>query len=210
MLYQGVELYLDQPFGQTPGGLANDQAHGVIDPTTGLRTVIDEADLPAEERSHDWFSFNLGDVYKLRAFFQARGGRLKPFWMPSWRRDLELSVGAASGSSTITIRACHYTSLMWPSNGARRHLYLKNPAPGGTSLVRHVTAAVDNGDGTETLTLVGPAGETTLGIAVATSWAVMFLRYVRFAEDRLRFEWPARFIARATISVRELPLEVPL
>lgn len=179
----------------------------VMDAQTGPRTVTPPTRVPAKSRSIEFLSFDdLGQVYELRKHLMTCQGRLKPFWTPSWQRDLVLAQSSGSGVGTITIKECGYATRVWPSGTARRHLALRGRT--GTLLLRRVTAAVSNGNGTETLTLIGPAGEATLGVAVSIDWLVMFARYVRLSEDEIFIEWTGK-AARCELPITDLVEETP-
>jgi hypothetical protein len=179
----------------------------VMDAQTGPRTVTAPTSVPAKSRSIEVLALDLGKIYELRQHLMACQGKLKPFWVPSWQRDLVLAASSGSGVGTITIKECGYATRIWPSGAARRHLAIRKPG-GSVMLLRRVTAAVSNGNGTETLTLVGPAGETTLGVAVAIDWLVMFIRYVRLDEDEIFIEWTGK-AARCELPITDLVEETP-
>ena len=136
----------------------------------------------------------------LQDFFDAQKGSHRGFWMPTWQADLER---VASGGNLLQVRAIGYTAGLFPLV-SRRHLALMSTgadrAPDASNLVhRTVTAAVDNGDGTETLTLDGGAGNPTLS---------SFMLYSRIDGDTLAVEWENPLLARCAFPLKELAAEV--
>lgn len=207
MDYLGTPVFLEQPNRQLSVQEPQQLEAVVMDARTGVRTVEPRSPVPTKSRQMEMLAMDLGEAYVLRAFLHARVGRQKAFWSPTWQRDLVLAAAALSGAGDIVVRECGYATRLWPSSPARRHLLLLPPA-GGAPLTRRVFAAVSNGDGTETLTLIGPAGETTHGVAIATTWLVCFLLLRRLDDDQVLFRWRGG-AAVVPLPFRELPAEVP-
>lgn len=87
-------------------------------------------------------------------WLEARQGRQNPVWVPSRDNDLEL-VAKLSATTIKTIGYADYNL-----HYGRRHIQLAYSD--GTVANRKITAIVDNGDGTETLTVASlPAGTIT-------------------------------------------------
>lgn len=204
-LYLGAEILTIAPNrqGPTPQGQKLDPI--VHDPVTRPPTVQTPNTQPSAGRSVEFLTMDLGRVADLRTFLAARKGRQKPFWLPSWQKDLVIAAAAGAGVGTLVIRECGYATRIWPAGAARRHVLLRSPA--GVIVPRRVSLAVSNGDGTETLTLIGPAGETTHGVAIDTTWLAMLMRFMRLDDDNVAFEWDGP-VARLEIPVRELTAEV--
>lgn len=105
--------------------------------------------LPTADRA-DWFrtvAINSGDQLawqRFKRFMSAVHGRQGKFWLPTWRADLEYVSHAAD---ELTIDADNFT-MWWPSQ--RQHVQIEQ---GSTITYVEITEAVDNGDGTRTLTL---------------------------------------------------------
>ncbi len=134
------------------------------------------------------------DAAAVTAWFHARRGRLKPFWMPTFEQDLAVVSGL--GTTSIIVEERGYTE--WMTARARRQLAFCEPD--GTVTALEVTGAADNGNGTETLSLSGTA---PLGTSL-----VSFLLYGRLASDVLRIEWYNSEQASCEIGLVELPEEV--
>jgi hypothetical protein len=176
----------------------------VGDETLGIRTVYVGDAAPAASRSIELSCTSRALAYQVLGFVYERLGRVVPFWMPSWYQDLEMSVDGASGNQFIRVLEVGYAARMFSGTGARRHIRLRHPD--GTKIDRKVTSAVNNGDGTETLSL-----DATLGQAVPRSlWVPLFLRLGRLNDDAVEFEWLNGSTARVSMSVREIPTEAPL
>lgn len=152
-------------------------------------------DTPIGGRVYELWLDSRAVVSDLIDWFHARRGRLKPFWMPTFQQDFDIVSGL--GTASLTVKSSGYTTYM--TDSSRRQLAFCEP--NGTITHREVTSVVNNGNGTETLTLDGtaPAGTSK----------VSFLLYGRLESDTLRIEWDNSVTAQCTISFIELPNEVP-
>lgn len=164
---------------------------------------------------HDlvWASQTRAELATLLAFLEGLGGPLTAFWLPTERQDF--TVTAASGADW-TVTACDYTALVapvWAALGASDHTI--GVFPNGSYFVRRVTGAVDNGDGTETLTHgstvasdgslpASPTAQTT-----AAGLAAGLLRVARLTEEPVAttFDGPLAITRARAV---ELPRETPV
>lgn len=90
-------------------------------------------------------------ISEFYGWMDARQGKQNPVWVVS--QDNDLNVLSRTGSpGTITITKIGYASR-YNVHSARRDLAILKPD--GSYIFKRITAAVDNGDGTETLTLDG-------------------------------------------------------
>lgn len=96
-------------------------------------------------------------------WMDARQGKTNPVWVVSEDNDLHVT---ARDAGSITIDYIGYTSL-YNTHSARRHLAFKKTD--GSVVYKMITAAVDNADGTETLSVSNPP-------ALATIAKVSFLK----------------------------------
>jgi hypothetical protein len=173
-----------------------------LDPGPGERLTDAHDVAPATGRPFQWKNYNRAQTAELLFFIDDTQGRAQPFWMPSYQRDLVLTANAAAGATAITVQAIGYTTRLFPVGNYRKHLCFM--APNQTLSFAQVHASVDNGNGTETLTLEDPLAEDV----VAGVTMVSFLRYVRLEDDELTIEFEGTQLSTCQFSVRELPLEV--
>lgn len=141
-------------------------------------------------------------IAALDTWFDSVKGRFTSFWMPTYVADLKLTADVGSSDTTITISAMGYTARYFP-NEPRRHLAFISAD--GTITARRVTASVDNGDGTETLTIA-----SSLGSAFPRSAGLLsFLLLLRLADDEITVTRSAAAFGECVLSCLELPAEVP-
>jgi hypothetical protein len=175
----------------------------VMDPETGPITVDDKGGTPIVSHDLPWWFDSHSKITALRAFILARYGMLKPFWNPTWDADLVLAEAATSGSSVINIQSMDYTRFFFP-DPARRYLALLSRAGAANRYVT-VTGAIDNGDGTESLTL---SAALTSDIPVDTTM-ISFLAFCRLSSDDTEIDWGNTEFAECPLGIQELPRELP-
>lgn len=203
--YQSFDV-LEEEIDARDGGPEDSQEQriGIVRSPVGFTTDGFSEDFPRLIRPYRWTCQTRAEVSALKAFLDARKGRAVPFWILTWERDFQLSTFPGLGLAW-TIKWIGYTANLFPGSGARRHVYVWHPTQG--TRYAHVLSAVDNGDGTETLTLEATTG---LNIQNDSFFKVGFLRFVRLADDVNQLEWQARNYASMEFRVIELPKEAPL
>lgn len=125
-------------------------------------------------------------------------GACEPFWLPSYRRDFVPldTVGDADVSFDIVDRG--YTDLEFPDPNRNSIVVVR--ADGGLTK-RQIIDAVNNEDGTETLTMNASLGfEFTQGRANG----ICYLMYCRLTDDLVQMDWWTHDIASVTLSITEV------
>jgi hypothetical protein len=95
-------------------------------------------------------------ISEFYGWVDARQGKINPVWVVSEDNDLTVVSQAAD---SITISYIGFASL-YGVHSARRHIAIKKTD--GTTIYRRITAAVNNGDGTETLSIPSPPSFATI------------------------------------------------
>lgn len=173
-----------------------------LDAGTGLVTVKDKGGSPVIAHELPWWVTPHSAVTALRGFMFRRLGQLVPFWCPTFDQDLVLALDGLIGHPQLTIEFVNYSRFFFPS-ASRRFLALIGTD--GSKQYVQVTAASDNGNGTESLTL---AANLTANVPAASTM-VSFLTFSRLATDDIEIDWMHRNLAQAAVSIQELPREVP-
>lgn len=169
---------------------------------TGRRLWEDAGEQPMPVRSFSWFADGRPAIAALRAFLDARKGRMVPFWIPTYTPELVMTLDGAALDSSVRVANVGYGRFLFPFQARR---YLAIISGNGTFLRRKVTLVTDNGDGTETLSL-----DAGLGIVLpASRTLVSFLVLCRLEDDFTPLTWDGPEHAEAVVRFRELPKEVP-
>lgn len=200
--YQGSDVLELEP--SDLGDRAMNYTRSVFrhDSRTGKLRVLDRSGVAILQPSgFVWLMEGRAEIQAYRDFIAARKGALVPFWVPTWRHDLQMSVDLASGNVNLSVTKIGYTKFMF-STPARRHLAFL--LADGTKYYRKVTAAAESTD-TETLTL-----DSSISVLVpAASTMLCFLTLCRLAVDDPELAWHNRDLAEAVLDLVELPQEAP-
>lgn len=203
--YQGYEVLEKDPDGEDAAADSLERRMSLLG-TIGARSMVTLDTRGAISRPFRWKCQTLAELATLRSFLDRRMGRLNAVWIPSGEMDLVPTATIGSGATTFSINFANYTAGMFPSVGSRRHLCFIPVRAAGTRVYRKVTNAVDNGDGTETLTIDSSPGQSI----DPSSWVVCFNRLCRQAEDEVQHSHFGNHVTDTTIPFVEVPLEAPL
>jgi len=178
-----------------------------LDSRAGLFTDDALGPTPNESRPVGFLLRGRPEIAAFQTMLDALQGRLTPFWLPTWRHDFRLVTDRAPGDLTLLVEGISYSRFGFSTvDYGSRHLALLKPEGGAIAAVyRGVTAALDNGNGTETLTL-----SATLGVAYPKDRTmVSFLSLVRLDDDAPALRWHHQALAEATLRVVDLNREAP-
>ena len=164
----------------------------------GAFAVYPRADVPYTEHDLDLVFFNAEEAYTFQLFFDMVLGAFGAFWLPSYQQDLTPIGTIGSADATFDILHCQYTTLDFPGTQRRQIAFVQ---PDSSFIKRSITAAVDNGDGTETLTINEPLG---FEFAQNNANGICFLWYCRFVDDVESIEWIGDDQATLAVTVVEI------
>jgi hypothetical protein len=148
------------------------------------------AALPDRSREASFLLDGRAEVKALEDWFDGVRGSWKSFYWPTGQYDM---TPTATTSTSMTILSIGYTARLFPI-AARRMLAFTGWD--GASVLRTVTASIDNGDGTETLALsAAPPGSYA---------AVSLALLMRVADDTITYSWLSSLVAEATVPMTEV------
>lgn len=199
--YKGFTVLEVDPNHATDPSEELERSASILDSATGKIVSYDHGPAPIGAIGFAWFMETRPKITEFRDFIAARRGRAVPFWAPTWRPDLPLANAIGSGSANMTIRTIGYSTFLFASLARRYVVFLLRD---GTKVYRKIIGAVDNANGTESLTL-----DSAPGVAIPVSTMVSFLLFCRLAEDDVVIEWTTPQVAEAQLVFTELPNEVP-
>lgn len=178
------------------------QSSSLVSARTNSLAMEQRADVPRVTLPYRLFLPDRATLAALDSWFDTVKGRFTSFWIPTYVADLPLTASLGASDTTFTITDIGYTERYFPHE-ARRHLAFI--APDGTITHRRVTDAVDNGDGTETLTIA-----SSLGAAFPLGAGLLcFLLLVRLTSDEITVTRSAAAFGECVLECLELPPEVP-
>lgn len=199
--YKGFDVLEVEPNRANDPSDSIDRATVFLDQGIGKVFSIDNSDAPIAEHSFDWFMDTPALVQEFRDFVTARRGMAVPFWVPTWREDLTLAAPIGPAITTVTIQDIGYSESYFATLARR---YIAIMFSDGTFYYRKILGAVDNGNGTETLTI-----DDVLGVDVPIDTLISFLLFCRLSDDEVSITWVTSQVAEATLTFTELPPEVP-
>ena len=176
-------------------GTITDPAHGQTELVDlgGVPVSIGHANDPIWGRALAFQGSGPADRQWLKLMLATVRGVQRFFWLPTWRDDLTF---VSAVGSTITVRTDDGSDFTawWPAQ--RDRLQLRHADE--TVEYAKVTARVDNGDGTQTLTLSGSVVDTAIA---QVSW----LEAVRFDSNTFDVTFKAAQIAMTSSAVAFTP-----
>lgn len=200
--YLGIDVYTSDSDWSETLPMSLNAVFGVVDNQTGMVAVDSTAKgQPILSYQHSEKMLSRAEISAFLGFLSRRAGRRVPFWTPTQEDDFTL---LSIGFNVVTVESCGYSASVWPT-GKRRHVAMIVCRPltiysVGDQILRGITAAVDNGDGTETLNLylanvdAGDVGKVRLSL----------LRYCRLESDAVEMTWYGSCAAAARLGFREL------
>lgn len=200
--YAGFDVLDDIP--DPSGGLQESSGRGfvVLDPGVGAFEMQSRATYGEQRRTILWKCLSRPDVTALRAFLDARKGRLVPFWLPSFARDLVPLSTFSIGAVLMTVGWRGYTAMMFPVGPQRRHIRVM--AQNYSAFYTKITAAAETPPTSEDITTLD-----TFPVQVTPSSVVSIMRLCRLDADEVEMSFDGQDVVEARIPVVELPFEVP-
>lgn len=200
--FLGYDLLEESPNNRLDGAGEFRRSTSMIDSRTSLRAVDDRSGLATVLSGFNWFAYTRPEIAALKRFIHRRFGQAVPCWVPTYHNDLPLAEDAVGAAVSFDVKHVGYTEHQFPDTARR---YIAFVEPSGAITPRKITSAVDNGDGTETITVsvALPAG----GFPIATT--VSFLPLVRLASDDVELRWSSPIMVECDLPLVEVTREVP-
>jgi hypothetical protein len=202
--YLGHDVLCLMPNRPGPVPEGTTRAHQVLETQTGGRWIDLLETAPVGDRPFHWPCPGRPAAMAQRRWLDSRQGLVVPFWVSTWEPDLALAADAAQAAEQIIIQRIEYAGLVWAGSNVRRHLVVH--ARGASPSYHYVSAAVDPGGETETLTITPP-----LPVACpAAATRISFLRFCRLREAFVTRRWAGGHFCDAEIPYVEVPKEAPV
>lgn len=192
--YLAEDVYLTAP--NWAGALDGDveRAMQIIDGQTGPLAVDDPAGQPAIVRTYRWLLQGRPAISAHRFWLLARSGRLKPGWVPTWTRDLELAVTAGSSATTLIVQDIGYRTWYAQAPG-RRDLAVRLPS--GAWALRRIVGADQVVAGQERIQI-----DSALGVAIDPGAWITFIGLHRLDADRVEMAWHSAEVVQMAANLR--------
>lgn len=169
----------------------------------GVFTVIGKSTFPRSTHTLELIFDSAELTATFMMWYTVQVGALIPFWVPSYQLDMELLGTIAAIDTTFAIKHRGYTEHLYVHTERRAIAFLR---ANGTFLKRDITGAVDNNDGTETITINAALGED---FVPSRATGICFLWYGRLNDDVARLQWEHDQLCTCAVTMIEL-LNPPL
>jgi len=152
-------------------------------------------------------------IKEVTDFFDARRGKLYPFWCPSWEDGYRMYAGGALTPGSYYITVDKYAPVVYDGDLrsrliSRKRLRIRTAGTGGTYYMAHVIG-FDNTTYTNADVLrLDVAYDAAYGMDVNTT-VFDFMYCVRFNTDVLTYRMLARDVCEVRIPMVEVPYETP-
>lgn len=187
--YLGYRVYREAP---NETGTLTVQWSRMLEQTdngTAIPYRVDTARYGIAQQQHEFFINGRAEHRDFRRLLYWLRGRVRPVWVPTFSIDMRLLSAASSGATTLTIEkvgvAAYVNFGVDPDHPeyaypGRRHIMLQMRDE--SAVFALLTNAVDNGDGTETITLSAPLG---VAVSPAAIKRISFIALMRLNQDRV-------------------------
>jgi hypothetical protein len=154
-----------------------------VDDDIGLVNTHDDVGIPLYRQVHDWNLDGRPALNAWRSMVYHLNGKRNSIWVPTWLDDLTLAASMTSVATAMVVAWSGYAARIAQAVNRRD---LRIQLTSGTVLYRRVLASVDNGNGTETLTLDSALGEAVTPAQVSQ---VSFMGLCRSDSDQFELGW---------------------
>lgn len=134
--------------------------------------------------------------WELRQLLYSLKGRQRALWLPDWNNGITLAASASNGATALIVRDFGFAEGY---ESGDLFIHLKS----GTVITRQITESVDNGNGTETLT-ISPGLPQAVAAADIATFSLLF--HVRMSSDKAIWEHRSSPGAKVTAAVQEAPI----
>ncbi len=182
--YDGLPVMNIRPISVGDNPETFDANYEVIDGRTGVQDIFTAWAHTEVIMTRKWTIRRLQDPGEMdwwRDFLDLIRGQQNPFLIPTWFADVTPATPPSASTTQLVITGSDYAALYFPHQTFKR---LQIETAAGV-IWRTVLSAVDNGDGTTTLELNLPFGDTADDVLIGK---ISFLNIVRLASDTVTLQ----------------------
>lgn len=182
-IYRGFPVLTARPSYARDPETSLDRMAYRVDDDIGLVNEHDEVGIPLYRQVHDWNLDGRAALNAWRSMVYALNGKRNSLWVPTFLDDLAVVGNMASGATAMPVAWSGYASQIAQATNRRD---LRIELASGAVLYRRILASMDNGNGTETLTL-----DASLGVSVTPAQVaqVSFMGLCRSDSDQYEIGW---------------------
>lgn len=172
-----------------------DAGYGLFDIDSRYKVTKERTDIKVLLKSKQEISVFMG-------FLDYRVGKLKAMWVPTFSNDFQIAQDGNSADTTIKVVSTGYSLFVNQADVRKDIMFVKTD---GTRLFRRIEGSIDNGDGTETISV-----DSSLGFDfTANDFSyICFLRLVRQDSDVTEISYITTDYAQSGLKVVDV-FEIP-
>lgn len=151
--------------------------------------------------THKYVKEGRTDIWEILKFFGSKKGMFSPFWLPSFRKDFEITDTFISTDTVIEVSDTEYVTLWFPNDINGRYVYFK--FIDGTLILKSISGATAS-----SVTLDSAIGKTCTDLSTVK---MGFLYFVRFNQDEIKIDYSngTNEVADIDLTFKTLSLEAP-
>lgn len=200
--YRGHDVLVEMPNSHSDRDEREVVQSDILDGGIG-QVAISRVAVPVLGRPWLFTLTSRADLSSFLEWCAVRRGAYRELWVPTWRRDFQLVGAQDAGDTDLVVYATGYPDTSFSSE-ARRHLAIMTQGNGVRTLYfRRITDAVDNGDGTETITI-----ESAVGVALDPYAQLSFLVLARLESDDIPIQYHHLGLQEVPVRFVEIPRQV--
>jgi hypothetical protein len=194
--HEGLDIYDEQNDYSDVQEIEQTTVRELLDNEVGLLRVMPGETYP--KRDYPFSKLVERDEFAVfLQWFYDRSGKYEPFWWLDYTPAFHLRAGVAFDSVLLTVKTNGYVSSAF-GNVMRRDIAINTS---GGWIYRHIDDAIDNGDGTTTLTL-----DTAPGVVITVDEdpLICFLRKVRLDTDTAEIVYETGEVMRTAVRFKDV------
>ena len=170
-----------------------------VDLGKGAWATYHHSDGPMITRPYSVLCKTRQEIMNLLAFLETHKGKLVPFWMPTWGKDLEQVQDIGATDLNILVKNIGYTRYI--KQHANRLYLIFYPTDNSAPIIKTITGCAESSNNTETISF-----DSNFGVIKKPRdfKAISFLTYCRMDQDAFELTWHSDSIATMTFRVREV------
>lgn len=193
--YKGYDVYLEKHnfVEDSTNEIYNPQRR--LDYATGVFRVDQRFKNTKERTTVNLLLRNRQKYSEFLGFLDYRAGKYKAFWYPTFAQDFQITNSGTSSDSSFICKYVGYSTYIKQNNARKDIIFMKTD---GTPVFRRITGSVNNGDGTETITIDQPFG---FNWSNSSFEYVSMLRLVRLDSDVIEISHETNEFSQAGFSI---------
>ncbi len=180
--YRGYPIFRKRPDDSTDLTTTFTRILDTLDNNYAIPKQQDLAGFAFTAQSHQFYVAGKQQMADFRGLLYALRGQITPVWLPTFFADITLARPIADGDTTVTIKRNGISEFFTVIPVNRQDIIFDPRGNEAPAVYRRILGAVDNGDGTETVTV---DSAFTQAIFAADLKRISWIYLARLSTDRI-------------------------